>query len=83
MGGKQSEVMYIQYSVVCISKKFTAGVLTELNRVYEVEASTSFTDALVRTNTSGLEKKKCLNFIRLRSNHLQKNQNLILQTSPM
>ena len=27
--------------------------------MYEVEASTSFTDALVRTNTSGLEKK-CL-----------------------
>ena len=25
--------------------------------MYEVEASTSFTDALVRTNTSGLEKK--------------------------
>ena len=41
-------------------KKFTAGVLTELNGVYEVEASTSFTDALVRTNTSGLKKKKCL-----------------------
>ena len=38
-------------------KKFTAGLLTELNRVYDVEASTSFTDALVRTSTSGLEKK--------------------------
>ncbi len=39
-------------------KKFTTGVLTELNRVYETAASTSFTDALVRTNSSGLEKKK-------------------------
>ncbi len=39
-------------------KKFTTGVLTELNRVYEVEASTSFTDVLVRTKSSGLEKKK-------------------------
>ena len=38
-------------------KKFTTGVLTELNRVYEVEASTSFTDALVKTKSSGLEKK--------------------------
>ena len=39
-------------------KKFTTGVLTELNKVYEAEASTSFTDALVRTKSSGLEKKK-------------------------
>ena len=38
-------------------KKFTTGVLTELNRVYEVQASTSFTDALVRSDSSGLEKK--------------------------
>ena len=42
-------------------KKFTTGVLTELNRVYEVEASTSFTDALVRTKSSGIAKKKSQN----------------------
>ena len=39
-------------------KKFTAGILTELNQVYQAEASTSFTDALVQTKSSGLEKKK-------------------------
>ena len=39
-------------------KKFTTGVLAELNRVYDMEASTSFTDALVKTKSSGLEKKK-------------------------
>ena len=39
-------------------KKFTAGLLTELNQVYEAEASTSFTDALVQIKSSGLEKKK-------------------------
>ena len=39
-------------------KKFTTSVLTELNRVYEVEASTSFSDALVTTDSCGLEKKK-------------------------
>jgi hypothetical protein len=39
--------------------KFTSGVFTELNRVYDqAGASTSFTDALVRTKSSGLEKKK-------------------------
>ena len=39
-------------------KKFATSVLTELNRVCENEASTSFTDALVSINSSGLEKKK-------------------------
>ena len=34
---------------------FTTGLLTELNRVYENKASTSFTDALM--NSSDLEKK--------------------------
>ena len=38
-------------------KKFATSVLTELNRVCENEASTSFTDALVSINSSGLEKK--------------------------
>ena len=38
-------------------KQFTNSVLAELNRVYEDEASTSFTDSLVRTKSSGLEKK--------------------------
>ena len=37
---------------------FTSGVLTELNRVYEAEASASFTNALVITKSSGLEHKK-------------------------
>ena len=39
-------------------KKFTSGVLIELNRVFEAEASTSFTNALVSTKSSGLEHKK-------------------------
>ena len=39
-------------------KKFATSVLTELNWVCENEASTSFTDALVSINSSGLEKKK-------------------------
>ena len=39
-------------------KKFTTGVLTELNRVYETEASTSFNDVVVSTSSSGLEKKR-------------------------
>ena len=39
-------------------KKFTTGLLTELNQLYQAEASTSFTDALVQTKSSGLEKKK-------------------------
>lgn len=39
-------------------KKFTSNVVAELNRVYEVEASTSFTDVLVTTNSSGLQKKE-------------------------
>ena len=38
-------------------KRFTNSVIAELNRVYEDEASTSFTDSLVRTKSSGLEKK--------------------------
>lgn len=53
-------------------KKFTTGVLTELNRVYEVEASTSFTDALVKNNSSGLEKKKDLKEKRREKLKLQK-----------
>ena len=39
-------------------KKFTSGVMEELNRVYESRASTSFADAVVSTSSSGLEKKK-------------------------
>ena len=38
-------------------KRFTEKVLTDLNYVYESEASTSFTDALVKSKSSGLEKK--------------------------
>ena len=39
-------------------KKFTSGVMEELNRVYESRASTSFADAVVSTSSSGLVKKK-------------------------
>ena len=39
-------------------KKFTANVLSELNRVYRDEASTSFTDSLLKTKSVGLERKK-------------------------
>ena len=42
-------------------KKFTTGVLKELNQVYETEASTSFTNAVVSTHSSGLEKKRSKN----------------------
>lgn len=38
-------------------KKFTTNVLTELNRVYTNQASTSFIDA-VTANSSTLEKRK-------------------------
>ena len=39
-------------------KKFTASVLTELNRVYEHEVGSAFTDTVMANNSSGLEKKK-------------------------
>lgn len=39
-------------------KKFTTNVLAELNRVYVNEGGPSFTDALVTTKSSGLERKK-------------------------
>lgn len=39
-------------------KTFTRSVLTELNRVFESEASTSFTDALLQDKSLGLERKK-------------------------
>ena len=42
-------------------KKITTNVLSELNRVYTNEASTSFTDALVKTKSAGVEKKKSQN----------------------
>ena len=42
-------------------KKFTSNVLSELNRVYTSKASTSFTDAVTTTKSSGLEKKKTPN----------------------
>ena len=37
--------------------KFTDNVLTELNRVYEHEAGTSFNDAVVLNKSSGLQKR--------------------------
>lgn len=39
-------------------KAFTTNLLAELDRVYNSEANTSFTDALLKTKTSGLERKK-------------------------
>ena len=39
-------------------RKFTTKVLTELNRVYTNEGSTSFTDVLAKTKSFGLERKK-------------------------
>lgn len=39
-------------------KKFTTNVLSELNWVYASEANVSFTDALIKTKTAGLERKK-------------------------
>ena len=39
-------------------KEFTDRVFAELSQLYEVEASTSFTDALVKVKSSGLEKKQ-------------------------
>ena len=53
-------------------KKFTTGVLTELNRVYETEASTSFNDVVVSTSSSGLQKKKSKNEKRREKVKLQK-----------
>ena len=38
-------------------RKFTTKVLTELNRVYTNEGSTSFTDVLAKTKSFGLERK--------------------------
>lgn len=38
-------------------KKFTGNVLTELNQTYELEAGTSFTDAIAATRSSNLQKK--------------------------
>lgn len=42
-------------------KTFTGNVLKELNRVYEDEATTSFTDSLLKTKSLGLERKKTAN----------------------
>lgn len=53
-------------------KKFTSNVLLELNRVYENEASTSFTEALIKTKSAGVEKKKTQNEKRREKRHLQK-----------
>lgn len=39
-------------------KKFTSKALCELNTIYEEEAGTSFTDALTRDRSIGLERKK-------------------------
>ena len=39
-------------------KKFTSSVLMELNKVYELEVGSSFTDAVAETKSSGLEKKR-------------------------
>ena len=39
-------------------RKFTSKALSELNTIYEEEAGTSFTDALARDRSIGLERKK-------------------------
>ena len=53
-------------------KKFTTSVLTELNRVYEVEASTSFSEAVVTMKGSGLQRKKTQKEIRQEKIKVQK-----------
>ena len=37
---------------------FTSKALSKLNTIYEKEAATSFTDALLRDRSIGLERKK-------------------------
>ena len=39
-------------------KTFTRKALSELNRIYEEEASTSFTNALVKDRSIGLERRR-------------------------
>ena len=59
--------IYKPTSAVCIdrkalqqqgTKKFTRKALSELNKIYEEETSTSFADALVVDRSIGLERKK-------------------------
>lgn len=53
-------------------KTFTSNVLKELNRVYEDEATTSFTDSLLQTKSLGLERKKTPNEKRKEKRDTQK-----------
>ena len=66
-----------------IIKKVTTSVLAELNRVYQVETSTSFTDVVVRFKSStGLEKKKDQKDKRKeRSNNKRNSQKRSMTTS--
>ena len=54
-------------------KRFTSGLISELNQMYEDEASTSFTDALVQSKSSGLERKKSRNERRKEKLKIQKD----------
>ena len=54
-------------------KRFTSGLISELNQMYEDEASTSFTDALVQSKSSGLERKKSRNEKRKETLKIQKD----------
>jgi hypothetical protein len=53
-------------------KTFTSNVVTELNRIYEEEESTSFTDALLKTKSLELERKKTFNEKRKEKRETQK-----------
>lgn len=53
-------------------KEFTTNVLSELNIAYTNEASTSFTDALLKTKSIGLEKRKSQNEKRRERRRVQK-----------
>jgi hypothetical protein len=52
--------------------KFASNVVSELNRVYSSEASTSFIDAMVKTRSIGIEKKKSRSEKRKEKRHQQK-----------
>jgi hypothetical protein len=53
-------------------KKFTGNVLTELNRAYDLEAGTSFTNAVAANRSSCSQKKPTPEESRKKKNHLKK-----------
>ena len=52
--------------------KFTSNVVSELNRAFSSTASTSFVDAMVKTKSIGIEKKKSRSEKRKEKRHQQK-----------